>query len=91
MISVPAKSWLPDTWSPFSLVLITRFGMPGQTRPNKLDHLPRVAQVRLGVDDRAAATVDKSRVRVAQAIPVVQDRKAAFAYLLQFHDDAPSP
>jgi hypothetical protein len=59
--------------------------------PEQLDHLPRVVQVRLGVDDRAAAPVDKSRVRIAKAIPVVQDRKAAFAYLLQFHDDAPSP
>jgi hypothetical protein len=50
----------------------------------QLRHPVRVGQVGLRVD-AAATAVDESRVRVADAVLLVQDRKAAFAHLLQFH------
>ncbi len=60
----------------------------GHARPDlaeQLDHLPPVGQVRLRVDDHAAAQVDEPGVRIADEILLVQNRKAVLADLLKFH------
>jgi hypothetical protein len=60
----------------------------GHARPDlaeQLDHLAPVRQVRLRIDDHAATQIDKPRVGVAHTVLFAKDRKAAFAYLLQFH------
>jgi len=66
-------------------VLVRVDHAPGHARPDlaeQLDHPAPVRQVRLGVDDHAAAEVDEPRVGVAYAVLLVQNRKAVLADLL---------
>lgn len=55
MISAPAKSWLPQTWSPSSCVLTTRFGMRGHTLPKSSIIRRACGRSELGVDHHTAA------------------------------------
>jgi hypothetical protein len=52
----------------------------------QLDHLSRMSRVRLRVDNHSATPIDKSRVRIAYPVFLVQNRKAVVADLLQVHD-----
>ena len=73
-------------------VLVRVDHAPRHARPDlaeQLDHPAPVGQVRLRVDDHAAAQIDEPRVRVAHAVLLVQDREAVVADLLQIHEGLP--
>ena len=54
----------------------------GPYLPEQFDHPARVSQVRLRVDHDAAAKIDETRIGVAHAVLLVQDREAVVANLL---------
>jgi hypothetical protein len=60
-------------------------GRGGPDRAEQLDHLTRMGQVGLGVDQHHVAQVDQTGVGVAHEVGLVQRRVAMVADLLHPH------